>query len=170
MARADDETLMKIGISFAVVNAPFSSTRTCLAPPSRLTWGSMGGDSRLSAHERLWPMNNQDKITQFLAGARHAVVGASRDRSKIGNQVLQAYLENERPAYPVNPSAKEIEGVTCYPDLAVLPTPIHGVSIITPPHVSEAIVEQAGAIGVKNIWFQPVPSQNAPFRGRRNWA
>jgi uncharacterized protein len=100
-------------------------------------------------------MNNQDKITQFLAGAPHAVVGASRDQSKIGNQVLQAYLENGRPAIPVNPSAKEIEGQTCYPDLAALPTPIHGVSIITPPHVSEAIVEQAGAIGVKNIWFQP---------------
>jgi predicted CoA-binding protein len=27
--------------------------------------------------------------------------------------------------------------------------------VITPPHVSEAIVEQAGVIGVKNIWFQP---------------
>ena len=54
-------------------------------------------------------MNDQDKIAQFLAGAPHAIVGASRDRSKIGNRVLQAYLQNQRPVYPVNPVAQEIE-------------------------------------------------------------
>ena len=36
-----------------------------------------------------------------------------------------------------------------------MPEPNHGLSIITPPKVSEAIVEQAGALGVKHIWFQP---------------
>lgn len=100
-------------------------------------------------------MNNQEKISQFLAGAPHAVVGASRDRSKIGNRVLQAYLQTGRPVYPVNPGAKEIEGLTAYPDLASISGQVHGVSVITPPAVSEAIVEQAGHLGIKDIWFQP---------------
>jgi uncharacterized protein len=100
-------------------------------------------------------MNDQDRIAQFLTGAPHAVVGASRDRSKIGTRVLQAYLQNQRPVYPVNPRAQEIEGQKTYPDLASLPTPVHGVSVITPPHIAESIVEQAASIGVKNIWFQP---------------
>jgi predicted CoA-binding protein len=100
-------------------------------------------------------MNEHDKIAQFLGGAPHAVVGASRDSSKIGNRVLQAYLQTQRPVYPVNPAVQEIEGVKAYPDLASLPTLVHGVSVVTPPHLAESIVEQAGAIGVKNIWFQP---------------
>jgi uncharacterized protein len=29
------------------------------------------------------------------------------------------------------------------------------VSVVTPPLIAESMVEQAAAIGVKNIWFQP---------------
>ncbi len=94
-------------------------------------------------------------IEAFLAGEPHAVVGASRDRSKIGNRVLQAYLQAGRTVYPINPASTEIEGLSAYADLASLPHPLHGLSVVTPPKVSEVIVEQAGALGVKHIWFQP---------------
>ena len=83
------------------------------------------------------------------------MVGASRDRSKYGNRVLRVYLQNGRPVYPVNPGVQQIEGLTSYTDLASLPTPVHGVSVITQPHLAEAIVEQASAVGVRSIWFQP---------------
>jgi uncharacterized protein len=100
-------------------------------------------------------MNERTNIDAFLAGAPHAVVGASRDRTKIGNRVLQAFLQAGRPVYPVNPMSGEIEGLTAYPDLATLPSAVHGLSVVTPPHISEAVVEQAGTLGVKHIWFQP---------------
>lgn len=100
-------------------------------------------------------MNDRDKIAEFLAGGPHAVVGASRDRAKIGNKVLRAYMQTGRPAFPVNPGGDEIEGLKAYPDLASLPEAVHGVSVITPPQVTESIVEQAGAAGIKNIWLQP---------------
>jgi uncharacterized protein len=100
-------------------------------------------------------MNDQTQITEFLAGAPHAVVGASRDRAKIGNQVLRAYLQAGRPVIPVNPGVEEVEGLKAYADLASLPAPVHGVSVITPPHVTGSIIEQAGLIGIKNIWLQP---------------
>ncbi len=83
------------------------------------------------------------------------MVGASRDRAKIGNKVLRAYMQTGRPAFPVNPGGDEIEGLKAYPDLASLPEAVHGVSVITPPQVTESIVEQAGAAGIKNIWLQP---------------
>ena len=112
-------------------------------------------------------MINHDEIDQFLAGAPHAVVGASRDRSKIGYRVLQASCTARRPVYPVNPGVEEIDGLKCYPDLRSLPTPVYGISVITPPHVSESIVEQAGALGVKNVWFQPgAESERAIARAR----
>lgn len=100
-------------------------------------------------------MSLPENIRAFLDGTPHAVVGASRDRSKYGNKVLRVYQQNGREVYPVNPHAIEVEGLTCYPDLASLPKAVHGISIITPPHVTESIIEQADALGIKNVWMQP---------------
>jgi predicted CoA-binding protein len=100
-------------------------------------------------------MSSQDSISAFLAGRRFAVVGASRDREKYGNKVLRAYLQNGLDAVPINPGGGEIEGLASFPDLATVPEPVDGVSIITPPTVTEKIVEQAVALGIKHIWMQP---------------
>ena len=100
-------------------------------------------------------MSVKAQIDQFLKGSPHAVVGASQDRSKYGNKVLRVYLQHNLPAFAVNPKVDTVEGVPTYPDLASLPETVHGVSVITPPKVTEAIVEQAGELGIKNIWLQP---------------
>lgn len=100
-------------------------------------------------------MNLQTRIDSFLDGAPHAVVGASANRNKYGNKVLRAYQQSGRPVYPVHPFAEEIEGLTVYPDLASLPEPLHGISIITPPMITERIVEQAGTLGIQHLWMQP---------------
>ncbi len=100
-------------------------------------------------------MTMQDKIDTFLAGRRFAVVGASRDRAKYGNKVLRAYLQNDLEVVPVNPNSQEIEGRRSFPDLKSLPDSVDGVSIITPPDVTEQVVEQAVELGIKNIWIQP---------------
>lgn len=100
-------------------------------------------------------MTDQERVKAFLGGAPHAVVGASRDRLKYGNKVLRVFLQRGRVVYPVNPNCDQVEGLKAYPDLASLPEAVHGVSIITPPHVTEAIVEEAGALGIKNLWLQP---------------
>ena len=100
-------------------------------------------------------MTIQQQIDEFLNGAPHAVVGASRDRSKYGNKVLRTYLQNKMPVFAVNPNADEVEGLSAYPDLASLPEQVHGISVITPPRATELIVSEAGNLGVKNIWMQP---------------
>ena len=100
-------------------------------------------------------MTLQERIDAFLAGTPHAVVGASRDRAKYGNKVLRAYLQNDREVYPVNPNSEEVEGRAAFPDLASLPQPVHGISVITRPDVTERIVEQAAELGIKHIWMQP---------------
>lgn len=100
-------------------------------------------------------MNSQDQLDQFLNGAPHAVVGASRDRSKYGNKVLRAYLQASRAVYAVNPTSDTVEGLRAYPNLTELPEVVYGVSIITPPGVTQSIVEQAGQLGITNLWMQP---------------
>lgn len=84
------------------------------------------------------------------------MVGASRDRSKFGNKVLRTYLRNDMPVFAVNPNVRgDIEGVATVATLADLPEAVHGVSIITPPHVTEQIVEDAIAAGIRHLWMQP---------------
>jgi predicted CoA-binding protein len=100
-------------------------------------------------------MTEQEQITQFLAGKRFAVVGASQNRAKYGNKVLRAYLQNHRDAVPINPVADQVEGQPAYPDLASVTGTVDGVSIVTPPAVTEKVVEQAIQLGIKNIWMQP---------------
>jgi len=99
--------------------------------------------------------DTSEKIRDFLAGEVYAVVGASSDRSKYGNKVLRCYLQKGRRAIPVNPRAREVEGVAAVPDLASLGEPVYGASIITPPEITERIVEEAAAAGVKRLWMQP---------------
>ena len=100
-------------------------------------------------------MTEKAKIESFLAGRRFAVVGASRDRAKYGNKVLRAYQQNHLEVFAVNPGADEVEGLQAYSDLKSLPVSVDGISIITPPEVTERVVEQAIELGVKNIWLQP---------------
>ncbi len=100
-------------------------------------------------------MTTQEQIAAFLTGKRFAVVGASQDRGKYGNKVLRVYMQNNRDVVPINPTAAEVEGLTAYPDLASAPGEFDGVSIITPPKVTERVVGDALARGIKNIWMQP---------------
>lgn len=94
-------------------------------------------------------------IQAFLAGSPHAVVGASPNRRKFGNKVLRTYLQHGMKVFAVNPNAEEAEGLLCYPDLAAIAERIHGVSIITPPAITEGVVDQAIALGIKHVWMQP---------------
>jgi predicted CoA-binding protein len=100
-------------------------------------------------------MNEQDRVRRFLDGRSFAVVGASSDRSKYGNKVLRAYLQQGRKVVAVNPRESQVERVPSFPDLASLPEPVDGVSIVTPPGVSEKVLQQAAEAKIRNVWLQP---------------
>jgi predicted CoA-binding protein len=111
-------------------------------------------------------LTKQAPIEAFFDGTPHAVVGASTDRSKYGNKVLRAYLQNDRSVFPVNPKADKVEGLKSYPDLSSLPETVHGISVITPPQVTESIVEEAARLGIGHVWLQPgAESAHAVRRG-----
>jgi len=101
------------------------------------------------------PIPLQDRIDAFLDGSPFAVVGASTNRAKYGNKVLRVYQQNRRTVYPVNPRAEQIEGLPAFADLASLPQTPHGISIITPPKITEQVMRDAAALGIKHAWMQP---------------
>jgi len=96
-----------------------------------------------------------DPIDRFLASPAYGVVGASPRRHKDGNKVLRCYQQNGRRAIPVNPRESEIEGAACLASVRDLPDDVKSISVITPPAVTERIVEDAIASGIENVWMQP---------------
>lgn len=112
-------------------------------------------------------MDIKRQILLFLSSACFGVVGASANREKYGNKVLRCYLQHKRKAIPVNPKEKIIEGVPCLASVGELPAEVGSLSIITPPRITERIVEEALARGIDNIWMQPgTESPQAVARAR----
>lgn len=106
-------------------------------------------------------MEAQAMIDEFLAGDTFAVAGASTDREKYGNKVFRCYQQAGKVVLPLNPRADEVEGVACVKDMTELPVEVHGLSVITPPRVTESLVEEAALAGIKRLWVQP----GAEFEG-----
>jgi predicted CoA-binding protein len=96
-----------------------------------------------------------DAIERFLASPAYGVVGASPRRHKYGNKVLRCYQQNGRRAIPVNPREREVEGVACVASVLDLPDEVQSISIITPPSVTERVVEEAVRRGIRHVWMQP---------------
>lgn len=114
-------------------------------------------------------MDTLDKqIEDFLAAPSFAVLGASSDPEKYGHKCYKCYLQHGRKVYPVNPRATEILGNPAFPNLAALPEKVESISVITPPVITEKVVDEAIAAGVKNIWMQPgAESKAAVDKGRK---
>jgi len=102
------------------------------------------------------PTSSEDKIRAFLD--KHnvfAVVGASRDPQKYGHQVYRDLKSAGYKVYPVNPSAQEVLGDRCYPDLKELPEKPDVVVTVVPPQVTEQVVRACKELGIRRVWMQP---------------
>jgi len=96
-----------------------------------------------------------DSLGRFLSSPAYGVVGASTHRHKYGNKVLRCYQQNGRRAIPVNPRAQVIEGAACVATVLDLPDDVKSISVITPPWVTERVVEEAIRKGIEHVWMQP---------------
>jgi predicted CoA-binding protein len=96
-----------------------------------------------------------DPIGRFLDSPAFGVVGASPRRHKYGNKVLRCYQQNGRRAIPVNPNESEVEGSACVASVLDLAEEVRSISVITPPPVTERVVEEAIRKGIRNVWMQP---------------
>jgi len=100
-------------------------------------------------------MSVNKQVEIFLTSPVIGVVGASNNRDKFGNKVLRCYLENGRKTVPVHPAQKEVEGLACVASVSDLPAEVKSISVITPPQITEKVVQLAAEQGIENIWMQP---------------
>lgn len=82
-----------------------------------------------------------------------AVIGASRRRDSIGYSLLHNLVANEfaGPIYPVNPLAKAIHSLRCYPTIAAIPDPVDLAVIVVPKEAALGAVDECLKHGVKGL-------------------
>lgn len=93
-------------------------------------------------------------IQDFINGKRIAIVGASRSGKKFGNTAMTELTGRGYQVFPVHPTAAEIGGVKCAPTLTALKGQVDGVLVIVAPPQVAAVLREAAAAGIKNVWLQ----------------
>lgn len=90
-------------------------------------------------------------LAPLLSPQSIAVIGASSDRHRIRGMILHTLLEGGFPGriYPVNPSHREVQGLTAYPSLEALPEPVDLAMIALPANVVPKTLEECAAAGIK---------------------
>jgi predicted CoA-binding protein len=86
---------------------------------------------------------------------RIALIGASNDKQKFGNQI---YLDLRSKGYdilPINPKEKIIEGDKAYAALNKMDDMPDIVNFVVPPNIAMKVAKEAVELGIEYLWFQP---------------
>ncbi|UCD51253.1 MAG: acetate--CoA ligase family protein [Phycisphaerales bacterium] len=92
-------------------------------------------------------------LESFFSPKSVAIVGASRRKGKVGYEILTNMISSgyEGKIFPVNRSADEIEGLTCYPDLSSIGETPELVVVIVPARFVLGIIEDCAKLGTKSV-------------------
>jgi predicted CoA-binding protein len=97
----------------------------------------------------------ETKVDNFLAQKRIAVAGVSRNNSghPAANLIYRRLKRLGHEVFAVNPHMQTFEGDQCYPDVQSIPGGVEGVVIVTRPGITEKIVRDCGAAGIRSVWM-----------------
>jgi acetyl coenzyme A synthetase (ADP forming)-like protein len=103
-----------------------------------------------SRREANHPAFDQNLLALF-APRSVAVVGASRDPSKLGFLVLRNVRTSgfPGPIYPVNPIARRIQGLRAYPSVASIPGPVDLAIVVVPQPAVLPVIRECAAKRVR---------------------
>lgn len=98
------------------------------------------------------PVERKHPLDSFFSPSSIAIIGASRDGTKIPGLLLTFLRKNEFAGaiYPVNPNYPEINGLACYPTIAAIGQPIDLAIVIIPARAVLGALKECAAVGVKN--------------------
>ena len=99
-------------------------------------------------------MTSKVAVEEFIGIKDLAVVGVSRKGSKFGNVIYKELKKKGYNTFGVNPKLDTIDGDKCYHSLKELEGKVNGVVNVVSPSQTQNVVEEANAIGIKNIWMQ----------------
>ena len=99
--------------------------------------------------------DNMPALRRILTTSRTiAIVGHSPKPQRPSYQIAQYLRQVGYTVYPVNPGQQEIDGHTCYPNLAAIPAPIDIANIFRQSKYLPDLVDQAIALNIPTVWAQ----------------
>ena len=90
-----------------------------------------------------------------------AVLGASADRAKYGNQSVRAHLKYGYKVFPVNPKGGEIEGLNVYKSLKDIPEKLTRITVYLPPALGMVVLDEIADVGCEELFLNPGAESDA---------
>ena len=106
-------------------------------------------------------MTQLETIHDFLNQKRLALVGVSSKEKDFTRALFREFLKRGYDAVPVNPNASEMEGRRCFSRVQDIAPPVDGALIMTPPKVTESVVLDCDAAGIRRIWLYRAGGEGA---------
>ena len=96
---------------------------------------------------------NVASLRPVFAPRSVAVIGASRRRGTVGRSVLDNIRNGgyRGSLYAVNPNARQVSGIPCFPSVASLPETPDLAVVAVPPRAVLKVAEDCGNRGVKGL-------------------
>lgn len=89
-------------------------------------------------------------LDKFFNPKSVAVIGASRDETSVGHAIFKNALKSKARVYPVNPNAKQILGVKCYPNVKDIKNEVDLAVIVVPAAITPQILIDCAEKKVEN--------------------
>jgi len=100
-------------------------------------------------------------IENFLAQKRFAMIGLSRDPKHFSAMLFQEFLRRGYDVVPVNPNSSEILGRPCFTHVQDIQPAVEAALLMTSPDVTEAVVPDCVAAGIRQIWMYGINGKGA---------
>jgi predicted CoA-binding protein len=84
-----------------------------------------------------------------------AIIGASADRYKFGNNAVRPFLQRGWTVYPVNPKETQIEGLPAFKSIGDVPVRPKVVSVYLAPPIFLKNLAEMAAKGCDELWLNP---------------
>jgi len=96
---------------------------------------------------------SKPSLAPILAPRSVAVIGASRDKESIGYSILHNLIlsEFDGSIYPVNPKARVIHSLRCYPSVSAIPDPVDLAVIVVNKRLVRTVMEECLKHGVRGF-------------------
>ena len=98
-------------------------------------------------------MTVMERIQDFLAQKRIAIAGVSRQDKDLSRALFREMRSHGYDMVPVNPEAREIEGSPCFAHVQDVAPGVDGVLLMTPAALTDGVVHDCAAAGVKRVWL-----------------
>jgi predicted CoA-binding protein len=100
-------------------------------------------------------------IEAFLAQKRIAMVGISRNLGDFSVSLFDELCRRGYDVVPVNPGATSVRDHRCFAHVQDIQPPVTAALLMTPPEITESVVTDCAAAGIKHIWMYRAAGKGA---------